>query len=777
MKEFESSTMLATAGDTVKLWNTQNYSLYQEIPSVNGRVIGLTWNQDGQCLAGLGETGEEIILSAINAKSAAMIGVVRGVDSPSCVKFASRSPHYLGIGSKDGSVAIWNVKSQAQKKVFAITDTSITKISFSHNDSHIAAASKKGAIFLLSVVNNSSAGPFKVFDNKAITDLVYSRAKKSLLGCCSEEGSVSLFDSHANKVIHSFKGAHSSPAASVSFSPVNELLMISVGYDKKFACYNVQTKQPLMTHRSSAPLTSAAFLSGGQQVALGTMTGQVFIHDLRSLRTPLATISAHTKAVTSILVQPATRTASESSAGGVKKNTRQKNNLEALTSLKTSKSCSDQPSEGSQVDASVKKKTTLAPGTSVDPSHDVLSPDVFSPIRSTEHPVKVNIEQVKKFSSLERHSSRDSLGMDDVLSPVRPITHAPETVASPHTLVVTSHNLDDDIFSPVRGASSNTALPKISAGILESYRGHDCEDDLLSPIRYRSNFRQQPGSAGTASPNIPQITTSDDLFEELPISQNENSKDKENVQPSDAGKLNNNANAYNKGTPVRAAHLEEASPASVLSLHNQVNDGKVKNISSAKKPDSIITSETKIMQNVTTAEVSKTPELMNPLIKLSHSRKTESPADLPSQSAKFHVEEATTPSRYQYTRSSPPHKRAFLRPVHTSDLFSPADSTVDQIQVGGTPKQDLSADVPKLGSDGTHVLQVDLIRNCMAEVLEEFQDDINRRLMHLQCVVMKQFLKQQEIMEQLHRQYSLNEDLLQENEKLRQEVKHLKANY
>lgn len=53
------------------------------------------------------------------------------------------------------------------------------------------------------------------------------------------------------------------------------------------------------------------------------------------------------------------------------------------------------------------------------------------------------------------------------------------------------------------------------------------------------------------------------------------------------------------------------------------------------------------------------------------------------------------------------------------------------------------ADVPKPGSNGTHVLQVDLIRNCMAEVLEEFQDDINRRLMHLQCVVMKQFLKQQ----------------------------------
>lgn len=78
---------------------------------------------------------------------------------------------------------------------------------------------------------------------QGVTDMVYSRVKKSLLGCCSEGGSVALFDSHANKVVHAFHTAHSSPVASVSFSPVNELLMISVGYDKKFACYNVHTKQ------------------------------------------------------------------------------------------------------------------------------------------------------------------------------------------------------------------------------------------------------------------------------------------------------------------------------------------------------------------------------------------------------------------------------------------------------------------------------------------------------------------------------------------------------
>lgn len=133
-------------------------------------------------------------------------------------------------------------------------------------------------------------------------------------------------------------------------------------------------------------------------------------------------------------------------------------------------------------------------------------------------------------------------------------------------------------------------------------------------------------------------------------------------------------------------------PASVLSLHNQANDAKAKNILSAKKPDSKITSETKMVQNVTPAEgklggQTKTPELTNPLIRHGHSKKTESPADLPSQAANLNMEESTTPGRYQYTRSSPPHKRAFIRPVHTSDLFSPADGMMDENQVCTSPKQ------------------------------------------------------------------------------------------
>lgn len=48
---------------------------------VSGHVHGLAWNQDGQCLASVGDSGEEVFLSAICGKSEANIGVVRGIVS------------------------------------------------------------------------------------------------------------------------------------------------------------------------------------------------------------------------------------------------------------------------------------------------------------------------------------------------------------------------------------------------------------------------------------------------------------------------------------------------------------------------------------------------------------------------------------------------------------------------------------------------------------------------------------------------------------------------
>ncbi len=77
---------------------------------------------------------------------------------------------------------------------------------------------------------------------QTIRGVEYSHFKKSLLASVSDDGSVALWDTNARKVLHSFKDAHKASATSLSFSPVNDMLLTSVGLDKRIVCYDVVGK-------------------------------------------------------------------------------------------------------------------------------------------------------------------------------------------------------------------------------------------------------------------------------------------------------------------------------------------------------------------------------------------------------------------------------------------------------------------------------------------------------------------------------------------------------
>ncbi|KAG7165728.1 NEDD1-like [Homarus americanus] len=715
------STLLATAGSSIKLWDLQDYSLQQEIPSENGRIQGLTWNQDGQCLASLGKTGDKISLTAVNAKSAANIGAVNGIKTPSCVKFASRSPHYLGIGNRNGAVTIWNVKSQMQKKVFSVTDGTIARISFSHNDSHITAATEKGSIYLLSVVNNSIAGPFKIFDDEVVTDLTYSSVKKPLLGCCSDRGSIALFDSHVNKIVHSFPTAHSSPVSAILFSPVNELLMVSAGYDKQFA-------------------------SGGQQVALGTMTGQVFIHDLRMLHPPVAEIPAYNTAVTNVLLQPPSRSRSENSAGSHMKNVKQSLEV-SLGVTQPSKSCSGTSDE---------RPPSLKPLNYTPPTENSHLLDVFSPIRSTDPTAEVNMEEILKNPpkfNVYGCSSTESLGIHDVFSPIRSTDG--KRSFSPLTHKLPTHNIDiDDLLSPYTDGAPSLLNQKSNIPQIKKI-----SEETGSCIAQNKENMEPTGALGESDDVEMEEGIPD--YKQIPVV-----KSKKDEAPSPLHEVTDsevNAASYASQTPCKklgkAAHKTSVMSKpetnnfddfkmSESSVNNLKTDNELTNKCMAS-PDKIPTSFPGVSGTLTSD--------------LSTSRTTPL---------------TVTSSKVSYTRTSPPKKRQLLRSVQASDLVPEGVGEVKSTDESchSLPAANLS-DRVKPCDNGVPQLQVELIRSCMAEVMEEFQDDVNRRLMHLQYVMTKKFLEQQEMMERLHRQYSLNEDLLVENERLRQENSRLKAKY
>lgn len=66
--------------------------------------------------------------------------------------------------------------------------------------------------------------------------------KRSLLGSVSDSGAVALWDSNTQKELHIFHGTHKAPGSGLAFSPTSDLLVVSVGLDKKIVCYDTAAK-------------------------------------------------------------------------------------------------------------------------------------------------------------------------------------------------------------------------------------------------------------------------------------------------------------------------------------------------------------------------------------------------------------------------------------------------------------------------------------------------------------------------------------------------------
>ncbi|PNJ83334.1 NEDD1 isoform 4 [Pongo abelii] len=213
---------------------------------------------------------------------------------------------YLVSGGLNNTVNIWDLKSKRVHRSLKDHKDQVTCVTYNWNDCYIASGSLSGEIILHSVTTNLSSTPFGHGSNQSVRHLKYSLFKKSLLGSVSDNGIVTLWDVNSQSPYHNFDSVHKAPASGICFSPVNELLFVTIGLDKRIILYDTSSKKLVKTLVADSPLTAVDFMPDGATLAIGSSRGKIYQYDLRMLKSPVKTISAHKTSVQCIAFQYST---------------------------------------------------------------------------------------------------------------------------------------------------------------------------------------------------------------------------------------------------------------------------------------------------------------------------------------------------------------------------------------------------------------------------------------------------------------------------------------
>ncbi|XP_008514834.1 protein NEDD1 isoform X7 [Equus przewalskii] len=302
----QENLRFASSGDDVKIWDASSMTLVDKFnPHTSPRGISsLCWSSNNNFLVTASSSGDKIVVSSCKCKPVPLLELGEG-QKQTCVSLNSTSM-YLVSGGLNNTVNIWDLKSKRVHRSLKDHKDEVTCVTYNWNDCYIASGSLSGEIILHSVTTNLSSTPFGHGSNQSVRHLKYSLFKKSLLGSVLDNGVVTLWDVNGQSPYHNFGSTHKAPASGICFSPVNELLFVTIGLDKRIILYDTSSKKLVKTLVADAPLTAVDFMPDGATLAIGSSRGKIYQYDLRTLKSPVKTISAHKTSVQCIAFQYST---------------------------------------------------------------------------------------------------------------------------------------------------------------------------------------------------------------------------------------------------------------------------------------------------------------------------------------------------------------------------------------------------------------------------------------------------------------------------------------
>ncbi|XP_062441637.1 protein NEDD1 [Rhea pennata] len=666
----QESIRFASSGDDIKIWDSSSVTVVEQFnPHTSPHpVSSLCWASNNSFLVTASAVGDKIVVSSCKSKPVPLFEIAEGAKQ-TCVSLNSNSLH-IASGGLDNSVNIWDLKSRRLYRSLKDHKDEVTCVTYNWNDCYIASGSLSGEIILHSVTTNLSSTPFGYGSRQPIRHLKYSSFKKSLLGSVSDSGAVTLWDVNSQNPYHNFEHTHKAPASEICFSPVNELLLVTVGLDKRIILYDTSSKKLLTTLVAEFPLTTVDFMPDGTTLAIGCSRGKIYQYDLRKLTSPVKTVSAHKGYVKCIRLQFSSTSSKSNLKGSSNKPISKRAEVKAGSNLggiqnigvknitsHTSATVSSHltlPNESKGGDV-LQDKTGIPHSSSLD----------VIPSKETDHGRSTDLNNVDDLG-------RNSLG--DVFSPVR-----------------------DDIIS----CKGNEDAPGKGDGLdFQSY---------LSGLDF-----------------LPQLPTT------IPVKRNP-------VGGSTQGIRSSPLHVF-VSSPIK----EEEEHTNPEADTKKMNLGKQESIEAVKQLPKLSSSsaESGTLSPPLSSTAVKTPDTNERLVKNIHANLA---YDLPVNG----------------TISSSPK---ITSPVTVGVASSLSEKIVETIG-SNRPNAPLTS------------IQINFIQNMIQETLDDFREACHRDIVNLQVEMIKQFHMQLNEMHALLERYSVNESLVAEIERLREENKRLKTHF
>lgn len=670
----EEVTRLVSTGDSVKIWDAVSMAPLEQFNphSASHPVSQACWSSNNQYLVSASGSGDKVVVSSLKSTPVAVVELADGKKQTRvCL---SSSSQFLVSGGLDHCVHIWDLKTKRLHRSLKDHKEEVTCVSFNANDSYVASGSTSGDLVLHSLTTNLSSKAFGHGTNQPIHDLRLSMVKRSLLGSVSDSGTVVLWDSNTQKELHVFDGAHKAPGSGLAFSPTSDLLVVSVGLDKKIVCYDTASKILLRSIRVDSPLTAVDFTLDGTGLVVGSTQGKIYQYDLRNSSAPTRITVAHKTSVTCLRFQSNASKHKSSKLGSTKISSTKR------SSIKLSSSQSDPPTS---TGPAPHRQVTSTGGAAA----EVMSREAEGHQGAEQPPV------TEKFSSVGRNSL--------------------------------------DIFSPTREDAPDSRIPGMT-GDAAFGRTHVTSLEMLS----REGEGQQligRGSLDIFSPVREDSQSATNSHRKTPLG-----------TPLGVG----------LGTPLFGSAGRCFTPQSVFQTPPPIKEEEPITAGAAEPCDS--RKSDKASSSSLEAEIQTPPTTSQ---QTNHSQAAP-PFFTPEPSLRRANGVQAQLSYDSPVQGAPPTSTAGLSAAMSSSL-----------------SQNIADVVGQAGAAPLTSLQIHFIQNMIHETMEEFRDACHKDIINLQIEMVRQFYIQLTEIHGLIEKYSVNESLVEEIEKLKEENRRLKANY